>query len=210
VTGNTTLGGTLAVAGASTTNGITNTGNITTDTLTVNGQTNTNGIVNTGGLTTDTATVTGDLTVGGNATFNGSQITLGAANGSSTVTVPGLATGGKTKFVTANGNGTLATSKYSVNDYESALRSVDNAISSVGAMAAALSSVPNLTTNDNQYGCGAGTGVFGSAWAGAVGCVAKVGDKVWVNLAGSYTPAVDTKFGSTPTVAGRFGVFYQF
>ena len=167
-------------------------------------------LTTTGVATLDGAGVTNGLTVGGDANFNGSQITLGASGGSSTVTVPGLATNGESKFVTADANGTLGTSSYSIKDYENALRDVGDAISSVGALAAAMSSLPNMTSGDAKYGCGVGTGVFGSAWAGALGCVAKVHSKIWVNAAASYTPKVETKFGSTPTVAGRLGIFYQF
>ena len=54
-TGNTAIGGTLSVTGATTTAGITNTGNVTTDSLTVNGAATVGG----------TLAVTGAATVGG-------------------------------------------------------------------------------------------------------------------------------------------------
>ena len=140
----------------------------------------------------------------------GRQITLGAADGSSTVTIPGIASPGGQRFVTTDSTGRVGYSANTVNDYTSALEQVGNQVSSVGAVAAALSSIPNLTNGSNRYGCGVGTGVFGSAWAGAVGCVAKVSNSVWVNGALSYTPSITTAFGSTPSVAGRLGVFWQF
>jgi hypothetical protein len=104
----------------------------------------------------------------------------------------------------------LGTSSYSVNDYNTALSQVDNQVSQVGAIAAALTSIPNLTTGSSKYGCGIGTGGYGSSWAGAAGCVAKVAKNIWVNGALSYSSPVSTAFGSTPSVAGRLGVFYQF
>jgi len=126
------------------------------------------------------------------------------------VTIPGLATGGEARFVTTNSNGTLSSSPYTVNQYTSALQAVDNQVSSVGAMAAALSAIPAITTGDKHFACGAGTGAFGSTWAGAVGCVGKLASNVWVNGALSFTPSITTAFGSTPTVGGRLGVFFQF
>jgi len=140
----------------------------------------------------------------------GRQITLGAADGSSTVTIPGIASPGGQRFVTTDSSGRVGYSANTINDYTSALEQVGNQVSSVGAVAAALSSIPNLTNGSSRYGCGVGTGVFGSAWAGAVGCVAKVSNSVWVNGALSYTPSITTAFGSTPSVAGRLGVFWQF
>ena len=126
------------------------------------------------------------------------------------VTIPGLATGGEDRFVTVNGNGTLSTSRYTVNQVTSALRAVDNQVGSVGAMAAALSAIPAITAEGKTVACGVGTGAFGSSWAGAVGCVGKVASSIWVNGALSFTPSVSTEFGTTPSVGGRLGVFFQF
>ena len=55
----------------------------------------------------------------------------------------------------------------------------------------------------------AGAG-FGALLAGAVGCSARLNNNVWVNAALSYAPSVDTEFGSTSSVAGRMGAFWQF
>ena len=65
--------------------------------------------------------------------FNGKNITR-ANDGSSTVSIPGLASKGGKRFVTADSNGTLSTSNYTINDYETALKKVDDAVSSVGAL----------------------------------------------------------------------------
>lgn len=168
--------------------------------LTVNGATTLNGPTQ----------INNSLNVTGNTNLSGPQITIGAANGSSVVTIPGLATGGEDRFLTVNSNGTLGTSRYSINDYTSALRAVDNQVGSVGAMAAALTAIPAITTDGKTVACGVGTGAFGSSWAGAVGCVGKVASSVWVNGALSFTPSVSTEFGSTASVGGRLGLFFQF
>ena len=159
---------------------------------------------------TGPATFSGSTSFSGNTSFTGPQITIGATNGSSVVTIPGLATGGEDRFVTVNGNGTLSTSRYTVNQVTSALRAVDNQVGSVGAIAAALSAIPAITAEGKTVACGVGTGAFGSSWAGAVGCVGKVASSIWVNGALSFTPSVSTEFGTTPSVGGRLGVFFQF
>ena len=199
--GNASVGGTLGVTGQTTTNGLGNTGLLA----------NTGNFTNSGTATIGGATrINNTLTVTGNTALTGQQITLGAANGSSVVTIPGLATGGDSKFVTTNANGTVGTSQYSINQYNQALQSVTDQVESVGAMAAALSAIPAITTGDKKFACGVGTGAFGSTWAGAVGCVGRIASNVWVNGALSFTPSVETAFGETPSVGGRLGVFFQF
>ncbi len=168
----------------------------------------------------------------GNITLDAPEVVLGASDGSSTLTVPGLALAGAgTGFVTADANGVLSRTPFNVNGVlsdisnlqndvskldkrtsrlESAVRDIDNAVESVGAMALAVSSIPNLTSGDKKYGCGLGTGVFGSSWAGAAGCVAKVSDEVWINAAITYAPGVSNSLYSTSSVGGRLGAFWQF
>ena len=151
-------------------------------------------------------------------------------------TLPGLATGGafagdanqvtserQTRFTTVDNQGNLGTSSFSVgdvlssfdringrlNNIESALGTVNSQIQNVGAIAAALSAIPNLTTDNQRYGCGVGAGGYGSGWAGAAGCAAKIGNHTWVNGALAFTNTLDSGFGSTPSVAGRIGLFYQ-
>jgi hypothetical protein len=151
-------------------------------------------------------------------------------------TLPGLATDGafagdanqvtserQTRFTTVDNQGNLGTSSFSVgdvlssfdringrlNNIESALGTVNSQIQNVGAIAAALSAIPNLTTDNQRYGCGVGAGGYGSGWAGAAGCAAKIGNHTWVNGALAFTNTLDSGFGSTPNVAGRIGLFYQ-
>ncbi|MFM2174914.1 MAG: hypothetical protein RLZZ54_2841 [Cyanobacteriota bacterium] len=92
---------------------------------------------------------------------------------------------------------------------ESSLKTMNSQIENVGALAAALSSIPNLTSDNKTYGCGIGTGGYGSGWAGAAGCTGKVGSNVWLNGAIAFTGANSTPWGSTSSVAGRVGVFLQ-
>ena len=190
------------MTGQTTTAGIGNTGLLA----------NTGAFTNTGAATIGGATqINNTLGVTGNTTLQGKQITLGAADGTSTVTIPGIASpSGGQRFVTTDSVGNISSSQYTVADYNKALKQVDEQVSQVGAIAAALSSIPNLTSGSNKYGCGMGTGVYGSSWAGAVGCVAKLANQIWVNGALSYAPSVSTPFGNTPSVAGRLGVFFQF
>jgi hypothetical protein len=97
-TGNTFVGGTLEVKGLTTTNGISNTGNITTGTLTVTGATATNGLTNKGNITTDTltvsgATVTNGLTNNGDLTNSG-RITTGTLTVTGTTSTTGISNTG--------------------------------------------------------------------------------------------------------------------
>jgi hypothetical protein len=122
----------------------------------------------------------------------------------------------QTRFTTVDNQGNLGTSSFSVGNLqdrfskiEGALSTVNNQIQQVGAVAAALSAIPNLTTDNQRFGVGFGVGGFGSGWAGAVGAAAKIGDNVWINGALAFTNSVDNGFGSTPSVAGRLGLFYQ-
>jgi hypothetical protein len=151
-------------------------------------------------------------------------------------TLPGLATGGtfvgdanqvtterQTRFTTVDNQGNLGTTSFSVgdvlnrfdiingrlNNIEGALGKVNNQIENVGALAAALTAIPNLTTDNQRYGCGIGVGGYGSGWAGAAGCAAKIGNQFWLNGALAVSSSVDTGFASTPSVAGRIGLYYQ-
>ena len=138
--------------------------------------------------------------------------------------------GGELRLATVDNAGNLGTSDFSVNSLtnnlstlngsintinnqiariSNALETVNRQIMNVGALASALSSIPNLTTGDQRYGCGIGTGVYGSGLAGSAGCVARVSERVWVNAAIAATRSNDSGFGSTPSIAGRFGVFFQ-
>jgi hypothetical protein len=159
---------------------------------------------------------TNNFNINADTTRVNGDIVLGSSDGSSTVSLPGLK-GNNTGFVTADENGVLGRTGFSVDsvitnisDLGDSLRKVDTAIDSVGAMALAVSSIPNLTSGEKKYGCGIGTGVMGSSWAGAAGCVAKVSSDVWINAAITYSPGVSTGFYTTSSVGGRLGAFWQF
>jgi hypothetical protein len=79
-TGPASVGGTLGVAGLTSTNGIANTGSVTTDTLSVAGLTTTNGITNTGNIATDTLSTIGSASVGGTLGVAGLTTTNGITN----------------------------------------------------------------------------------------------------------------------------------
>jgi hypothetical protein len=164
---------------------------------------------------------TGSTAIGtGASATRSNQIILGAQNTNTVYTLPGLApygsfindtnqNGGEYRLTTVDSNGTLGTSTFSVQQLQGALESINNQIKNVGALAAAFSSIPNLTTGDQKYGCGIGTGVYGSGWAGSGGCVAKIGKNAWINGALAITGSESNAFGSQPAVAGRLGFFFQ-
>jgi len=175
-----------------------------------------------GSITLRAGTNSGTLTLTDqSATLAAPDVVLGASDGSSTVSIPGLAGGDETEVLTIDPNGVVGKAQLpiipsirklesKVNDIERSLKEVDSAVESVGALALAVSAIPNLTTGNKKYGCGLGTGVFGSKWAGAAGCVAKVNQDIWINAAISYTPGTNTDYYSTPSVGGRLGAFWQF
>jgi len=89
---------------------------------------------------------------------------------------------------------------------ESAARGLGRAVESSGAIAAAMSAIPEVTLEDDEpMRCGVGTGGFGSQYAVSAGCAVRVGDRLHLNGALSYSPSVDYDYGNTPSVAGRLG-----
>ena len=48
---------------------------------------------------------------------------------------------------------------------------------------------------------------MGKQFVGALGCVVKVSNNIWVNAAGVYSPSVRTEFGDTADFAGRLGLW---
>jgi hypothetical protein len=92
---------------------------------------------------------------------------------------------------------------------ENALQTVNAQIENVGALSAALSSIPNVTSENRTVGCGIGSGGYGSGWAAAAGCAGKLASNVWLNGAVAFTGANSTPWGSTSPVAGRIGLFFQ-
>jgi len=125
--------------------------------------------------------------------------------------------GSGTALVAANGDGTLQRSSVSLNQIdqavnttipklESAALGLGQAVQSAGAIAAAMSAIPQVSLQDDEPArCGVGTGGWGSQYAISAGCALRVADRVHLNGAIAYTPSVDYQYGSTPSVAGRVG-----
>ena len=96
--------------------------------------------------------------------------------------------------------------KKTIPKLESAARGLGRAVESSGAIAAAMSAVPEVTLDDDEpIRCGVGTGGFGSQYAVSAGCAVRVGEKLHLNGAMSYTPSIDYEYGKTPSLAGRLG-----
>ena len=150
----------------------------------------------------------------GAATTRDNQVMLGTK--ADDITAPSLA-GSGTEMIYANGDGTLRRSSVSVDQIddavnkripklESAARGLGQAVQSAGAIAAAMSAIPEVTLQEDEpIRCGVGTGGYGSQYALSAGCAVRVGDRLHLNGALSYSPSVDYEFGSTPSVAGRLG-----
>ena len=161
------------------------------------------------------ATGIGSTALGAGAvTTRNNQMVLGTS--ATQVTLPSLA-GSGTSLVAANGDGTLQRSSVSLNQIdqavnttipklESAAVGLGQAVQSAGAIAAAMSAIPQVSLRDDEPArCGVGTGGWGSQYAISAGCALRVADRVHLNGAIAYTPSVDYQYGSTPSVAGRVG-----
>jgi hypothetical protein len=161
------------------------------------------------------ATFAGSTAVGAGATTTRTnQVVIGTS--SDEVTLPGLS-GSGTALVAANDDGTLKRSSVSMGQMEtavkttipkleSAARGLGRAVESSGAIAAAMSAIPEVTLQEDEpMRCGVGTGGFGSQYAVSAGCAVRVGDRLHLNGALSYSPSIDYDYGSTPSVAGRLG-----
>ncbi|NBR45899.1 MAG: hypothetical protein EBT68_02025, partial [Verrucomicrobia bacterium] len=123
------------------------------------------------------------------------QVALGSTW--SPYTLPGLSpggsfigsayqNGGEKKFVTSDNWGTLGTSSFNVNE-------LINSIGSVGALSAAMGSLPSSTLlPDESLRCGIGTGTYGGQFAGSIGCAARMADRLYFNggVAMSQTTSV--------------------
>ena len=179
---------------------------------------NTNGVAIGAGSLADGTAVTavgaGATATGINATAIGAgatttrnnQVVLGTS--STQVTVPNLAGPGDS-LVQASSDGTLQRTGTSLNQITSSLSNLGMAVQSSGAMAAALSAIPQVSLErDEPARCGFGTGGYGTQYAVAAGCALRVADRVHLNGALSYTPSIDYGYGSTPSVAGRLGVSF--
>ena len=162
-----------------------------------------------------TATYDRSSAVGaGAATTRKDQIVLGTSK--TEVTAPNLA-GDGTEIIAANEDGTLQRTSMSFKQLdkavnrklpklESAARGLGQAVQASGAIASAMSAIPEVTLQEDEPArCGVGTGAYGSQYAISAGCAVRVGDRLHLNGALSYTPSVDYEYGSTASIAGRLG-----
>ena len=150
----------------------------------------------------------------GASTSRSNQLVLGTDE--TQVTVPNLA-GSQENLVATSTDGTLIRANVSVNKLnktvntkvprlEKAASRLGDAVESSGAIAAALSAVPEVSMQEDEPArCGIGTGGYGSQYALSAGCAVRVGDRLHLNGAIAYTPSIDYEYGSTPSIAGRLG-----
>ena len=122
-----------------------------------------------------------------------------------------------TEIIGASSDGTLKRSSVSMEQVESAVttkipklesaaRGLGQAVESSGAIAAAMSAIPEVSLQqDEPMRCGIGTGGYGSQYAFSAGCAVRINDRLHLNGALAYTPSIDYQYGSTPSVAGRLG-----
>ena len=218
ISGNQTIGGRLQVTGASTftggatvNQGLAVTGGTSTDALNVSGATKLNSLNVSGD-----SRLQGNLAVQGSTTLNGAATINGATTINDELTVSSLR-GSGTELIGAGSDGTLKRSSVSMGQMEtavnktipkleSAARGLGRAVESSGAIAAAMSAIPEVTLQEDEpMRCGVGTGGFGSQYAVSAGCAVRVGDRLHLNGALSYSPSVDYDYGNTPSVAGRLG-----
>ena len=131
--------------------------------------------------------------------------------GSSEITAPSLAGPGN-QLLSAGPDGTFQRTNIktsTIPKLETAARNLGLAMETSGALAAAFSSVPEITLQaDEPMRCGLGTGGFGSQYAMAAGCAVRVANKLHLNGALSYAPSIDYGYGATPSIAGRLGVSF--
>ena len=201
INGDQTIGGSFNVSGATTLSG---------------GATINQGLAVTGGTNTDALNVSGDSSLQGRLVVQGSTTLNGATTINDELTVSSLR-GSRTAVIGVSSDGTLQRSSISMGQMEtavnktipkleSAARGLGRAVESSGAIAAAMSAIPEVTLQEDEpMRCGVGTGGFGSQYAVSAGCAVRVGDRLHLNGALSYSPSIDYDYGSTPSVAGRLG-----
>jgi hypothetical protein len=115
--------------------------------------------------------------------------------------------------VTVDQTGNLGTSSYDANlpsNLQTGLVQLGQQLESVGALAAALTAIPNTLPPGVNSGCGIGSGVYGSAWAGSFGCVARLNHSITFNAGGSFASVTSSSYSNPPGFMGRFGFFFQF
>ena len=99
--------------------------------------------------------------------------------------------------------------KKKINKLEGAASALGDAAQAAGAMGAALSGVPELSLlPDEPMRCGFAGGGYGSQYAIAGGCAARIKDSIHLNGAIAYAPSIDYSYGSTSSLAGRLGISF--
>ncbi|MFM7366798.1 MAG: YadA-like family protein, partial [Sphaerospermopsis kisseleviana] len=117
---------------------------------------------------------------------------------------------GDRRYVTVDDSGNLGTAKFDPSVIEKGLYELGKQIESVGALASALSAIPNTLPLGVNNGCGVGTGVYGGAWAGALGCVTRVNRTITLNAGAAFTSATSSIYSNSSSFMGRLGLFFQF
>ena len=115
---------------------------------------------------------------------------------------------GQTRVLTTDGSGNIGTG-FDPGAMQQAITGLGQAVTSSGAMAAALTAVPQIALNPQEpMRCGGGVGGYGSSYAVALGCATRLSQRhpdISINAAISLANPVDYFYGSTPSVAGRIG-----
>ena len=100
----------------------------------------------------------------------------------------------------------ISKNRKDINKLEGAARSLGDAAEAAGAMGAALSGIPEVSLlPEEPLRCGFAGGGFGSQYAIAGGCAARIKNSLHLNGAIAYSPTVDYHYGSTSSLAGRLG-----
>ena len=82
---------------------------------------------------------------------------------------------GEKRLVTTDNAGTLGTTNFSVNK-------LLDTIGATGALSAAMGSLPTtVLLPDETFRCGIGTGTYSNQFAGALGCAAKLKERLFLN-----------------------------
>ena len=155
------------------------------------------------------------VAIGANSkTTRNNQVVLG--NPKTEVTIPGLSGSGK-DILFSKQDGTLLRSPFSYNQVDTALnktlpklesasRNLGIAVQSAGAIASAMSAIPEVSMSpDEPVRCGVGTGGYGYQYAFSAGCAWRVVNRFHLNGAVAYTPSIDYEYGNSPSIAGRIG-----
>jgi hypothetical protein len=88
-------------------------------------------------------------------------------------------------------------------------RDIEQSINNVGALSAALTGLPTVST-DTNLACGLGTGTHGGDFAFSGGCASKVNEKLSINYAASMTiPGQDYTGDFEDTFSARAGFVWK-